>query len=99
MERERGSFRPKINMNASILQTENWPDCRINTAQKVPVCGFILVRIFPAFSRNLFSANAGKCGKNADQNNCEYGHFLRSVNHTHHTHYQIMSEAYSGIRI
>ena len=51
MERERGSFRPKINMNASILQTENWPDCRINTAQKVPVCGFILVRIFPAFSR------------------------------------------------
>ena len=50
MERERGSFRPKINMNASILQTENWPDCRINTAQKVPVCGFILVRIFPAFS-------------------------------------------------
>ena len=25
----------------------------------------------------LFSPNAGKCGKNADQNNFEYGHFLR----------------------
>ena len=24
-------------------------------------------------------SNAGKCGKNADQNNSEYGHFLRSV--------------------
>ena len=27
----------------------------------------------------LFSPNAGKCGKNADQNNTEYGHFLCSV--------------------
>ena len=26
----------------------------------------------------VFSPNAGKCGKNADQNNLEYGHFLRS---------------------
>ena len=25
----------------------------------------------------MFSANAGKCGENADQNNSEYGHFLR----------------------
>ena len=24
-------------------------------------------------------SNAGKCGKNADQNNSKYGHFLRSV--------------------
>ena len=31
----------------------------------------------PYFS--VFSPNAGKCGKNADQNNSEYGHFLRSV--------------------
>ena len=54
------------------------------------VFGVILIRIFPAFSRirtecgqirylSLFSPNAGKCGKNADQNNSEYGHFLRSV--------------------
>ena len=28
---------------------------------------------------SVFSPNAGKCGKNADQNNSEYGHFLRSV--------------------
>ena len=28
-----------------------------------------------------FSPNAGKCGKNADQNNSEYGLFLRSVIH------------------
>ena len=41
-------------------------------------------RIFPAFPRirteYIFSPNVGKCGKNADQNNSEYGHFLRSVN-------------------
>ena len=29
---------------------------------------------------SVFSPNAGKCGKNADQNNSEYGHFLRSAN-------------------
>ena len=38
------------------------------------VFGVILVRTFTAFSRN-----AGKCGKNAGKNNCEYEHFLRSV--------------------
>ena len=53
------------------------------------VFGIILVRIFPAFSQiwteygeilylSLFSPNAGKYGKNADQNNSEYWHFLRS---------------------
>ena len=26
----------------------------------------------------IFSPNAGKCGKNANQNNSDYGHFLRS---------------------
>ena len=42
---------------------------------------------FPAFGLNkkdtpylsVFSPNAGKCGNNADQNNSEYRHFLRSV--------------------
>ena len=44
---------------------------------------------FPAFGLNtkrrdteylsVFSPNVGKCGKNADQNNSEYGHFLRSA--------------------
>ena len=41
-----------------------------------------MVRIFPAFFSHypsIFSLNVGKCGKNADQNNSEYGHFLRSV--------------------
>ena len=28
---------------------------------------------------SVFSPNAGKCGKNADQNSCEYVHFLRSA--------------------
>ena len=50
--------------------------------------GVILVHFFPAFScirtehgeiLRIFSPNAGKCGKNADQNNSEYEHFLRSV--------------------
>ena len=27
---------------------------------------------------SIFCPNAGKYGKNADQNNSEYGHFLRS---------------------
>ena len=42
--------------------------------------GFFLAfsRIRTAF---VFSPNAGKCGKNADQNNSEYGHFLRSGNY------------------
>ena len=52
------------------------------------VFGVILVLIFPEFSRirteygaylSVFSPNAGKCRKNADQNNSEYGLFLRSA--------------------
>ena len=57
------------------------------------VFGVILIRIFPAFSRiraeygeitrteyiSEFSPNVGKCGKNVDQNNSKYKHFLRSV--------------------
>ena len=35
------------------------------------------LRISPRI--RVFSPNEGKCWKNADQNNCEYGHFLRSV--------------------
>ena len=44
----------------------------------------ILVHIFPAFFRirteygeilSVFISNAGKCGKNTDQNNSENGHF------------------------
>ena len=44
----------------------------------------IVVHIFPAFSRirteygeilSVFISNAGKCGKNTDQNNSKYGHF------------------------
>ena len=27
----------------------------------------------------MFSPKEGKCGKNADENNSEYGHFLRSA--------------------
>ena len=28
---------------------------------------------------SVFSPNSGKCGKNVDKNNSEYGHFLRAV--------------------
>ena len=31
---------------------------------------------------SVFSPNAGKCGTNADQNNSEYGHFLRSTDNS-----------------
>ena len=48
---------------------------------------FFLVRIFSHLDwirrdteyLSIFSPNAGKCGKNADQNYSEYRHFLRSV--------------------
>ena len=48
------------------------------------VFGVILVLIFPAFSRirteyGEIRSKMGKCGQNADQNNSEYGQFLRSV--------------------
>ena len=49
------------------------------------VFGVILVRNFPAFCcirteyGEIQSWNAGKCKKNADQNNSEYAHFLCSV--------------------
>ena len=58
---------------------------RAYTTEKVSVFGVILVRIFPSFFRiraeylSIFSPNTEKCGKNADQNDFEYGHFLRSA--------------------
>ena len=41
----------------------------------------ILAAFFPHFSEyfSVICPNAEKCGKNADQNNSEYGHFLRST--------------------
>ena len=55
------------------------------TVEKESVFRVILVRIFPRFSCirteygeiSVFSPNAGKSGKNADQNNSKYGLFLR----------------------
>ena len=60
------------------------------TTSKLSVFVVILVRIFLAFSGirteygrdmylSVFSPIAGKCVKNADQNNSEYGQFLRSA--------------------
>ena len=47
---------------------------------------------FPAIGLNterygVFGPNVGKCWKNADQNNSEYGHFLHSVD----SHYKAWS--------
>ena len=43
--------------------------------------GVILVRIFPAFPRIRieYSVQMWENAENVDQNNSEYGHFLRSV--------------------
>ena len=54
--------------------------------KKVVNVHWVLVRIFPAFScirtedgfLSVFNPNAGKYGKNTDQNNFEYRHFLPS---------------------
>ena len=54
-----------------------------DTAWKVSVFGVILVRIFlySGWIRGI-SPYSVRMKENADQNNSEYGHFLRSVNHT-----------------
>ena len=44
--------------------------------KKSPYWELFWSAFFPHFS--AFGLNTGKCGKNADQNNSEYGHFLRS---------------------
>ena len=43
---------------------------------------------------SAFSPDAGKCGENADQNNFEYGHFLRSVSIIRFNILQIFSLAF-----
>ena len=47
----------------------------------VSLFGVILVRIFPAFPRIRieYSVQMWENAENVDQNNSEYGHFLRSV--------------------
>ena len=60
----------------------------VYTAWKVSTFGVILVLIFSRSDwirgdtpyLSVFSPNAGKCGKNADQNSSEYGVFLYSDN-------------------
>ena len=56
--------------------------------KKCPYSELFWSAFFPHFSAfgpntpylSVFSPNARKCGKNADQNNSEHGHFLRSGN-------------------
>ena len=45
--------------------------------KKCPYSKLFWAAFFPHFP--VFNPNAGKYGKNADQNNSEYAHFLRSV--------------------
>ena len=65
-----------------FIESKSQTERRTLHAKKVCVFGVILVRIFPAFSciwtdwirrdtkcLSVFSPNAGKCGKNADQGN------------------------------
>ena len=49
-----------------------------NTAWKVPIFGVILVRIL------RISPYSVRMRENVNQNNSEYGHFLRSVNNSRH---------------
>ena len=48
------------------------------TAWKVSVFGIILVRIFPQSDLRIFPYSV-QMRENANQNNSEYRHFLRSV--------------------
>ena len=76
--------------NMQGIIKDSWYCYNNTTAYKVSVFGVILVRIFPVFSyirtefglnsvSLRFNPNAEKWGKNADQNNSEYGHFFCSV--------------------
>ena len=83
-------FLVEFTYTKKYLQDENF--CNFlptdkHCAQQVSVFGVILAHSFPAFPRirteygqilSIFSPNAGQCKNNADQNNSEYGHFLRS---------------------
>ena len=59
----------------------------VSLRKKCPYSEFLwsaFFQHFPAFGLNteylsVFSPNAGKCGKSADQKNSEYGHFLCSI--------------------
>ena len=64
-----------------------WLDLQLPLRKKCPCSELFWSAFFPhflAFGLNterygVFGPNAEKCGKNADQNNSEYGHFLCSV--------------------
>ena len=69
-----------VNCNNKTF-TDVYPSLR----KKASVFGVILVRISPAFGLNTerygdtkYLSVFSPCGKNADQNNSENGHFLRS---------------------
>ena len=64
-----------------------WFDLQLTLHKKCPCSDLFWSTFFPHFPvfglnmerYGVFSQNGGKCGKNADQDNSEYGHFLRSV--------------------
>ena len=81
----------KMTFSKSLIR-ENNPFCdryskflqRLTLHKKSPYSEFFWSAFFPdflAFGQNLsvFSPNAGKSGKSSDQNNSEYGLFLRRV--------------------
>ena len=53
------------------------------TAWKVSVFGVILVRLFPLSDWIRIFPYLIQMRENTDQNNSEYGHFLRSVKYTY----------------
>ena len=65
----------EITLTAGFIQ--------VFTAWKLSVFGVILVRIFWHFRISPYSV---RMRENADQNNSEYGHFLRSVSHCRQEH-------------
>ena len=83
---QKPSFDSYLFMSSSFTYSASQRSLR----KKRSVFRVILVRIFPAFGLNtenieyrIFSPNAEKCGKNADQNNSEYGHFVGSGSFYH----------------
>ena len=83
---QKSSFDSYLFMSSSFTYSASQRSLR----KKRSVFRVILVRIFPAFGLNrenieyrIFSPNAEECGKNADQNNSEYGHFVGSGSFCH----------------
>ena len=73
----------KLNLRivSSLYFWYTWHSHVSTLRKRSPYSNLFWSAFFPHFP--VFSSNAGKCGKNVDQNNSECGQFLRSAQYTY----------------